>query len=184
MNICILDGDPGTEGDKLQESIALLEAAYRHRGHAVEVMRLRSMKLQHCIGCWTCWWETPGRCIHHDEGEKVFRAVINSDFFIFASPLIAGFTSALLKTITDRLIVLVHPYITIREGELHHIRRYEHYPDFGLLLAREESTDEEDILITTGMYRRFGINFHCRLCFMAIAGEFSPNHILHATHHF
>lgn len=19
-----------------------------------------------CLGCWTCWWKTPGRCVHKD----------------------------------------------------------------------------------------------------------------------
>ena len=43
---------------------------------------------------------------------------------------------ALLKRAADQMIPLVHPYIVIEGGEMHHRARYERYPLMGLLLAR------------------------------------------------
>lgn len=128
--------------------------------HSVDVFPLHKMNLHYCSGCWSCWWKTPGQCAKHDEAEPIFRSVINSDFIIFASPLMAGFTSSALKKITDRLIVLLHPYIKLKNGESHHRKRYDHYPNFGLLLQRELGTDEEDIQIVNTIYDRFALNFH------------------------
>ena len=119
------------------------------------------MNLHYCTGCWSCWWKTPGRCAINDDAEKIIRSVINSDFVIFASPLIAGFTSSALKKITDRLIVLLHPYIELINGESHHRKRYNKYPDFGLILEKETDTDNEDLDIVNDIYERFALNFHC-----------------------
>ena len=39
-----------------------------------------------------------------------------------------SFISAKLKTVNDRSIPLVHPYIEIVNDECHHIKRYDEYP--------------------------------------------------------
>ena len=56
---------------------------------------------------------TPGECAKRDDSEVVCRAVITSDLVVLASPLIMGFTSALLKRGIDQFIPLIHPYIEI-----------------------------------------------------------------------
>jgi len=184
MKITILNGDNSPDNSDFGEYVSQLQTLYINQGHEVQVFNLSAMNLKYCIGCWTCWWKTPGRCVHKDDGELIFRSVINADFFIFASPLVAGFTTALLKKITDRLIVLLHPYILIKEGEFHHHKRYEKYPEFGLLLSREITTDEEDIQIVEDMYKRLAINFHSRLRFVTLINDHQPEETAHATYHF
>lgn len=114
-----------------------------------------------------------------DEGEVIFRAVINSDFIIFASPLIAGFTSAMLKKVQDRLIVLLHPYLEIIHDESHHRKRYDKYPEFGVIIDKEENTNEEDIKIVKEIYDRLAINFHSKQRFIKFVDEVSPYDIEH-----
>lgn len=128
--------------------------------HTVDVYPLDKMNLHFCNGCWNCWWKTPGRCVIEDDAHEILTSVINSDFIIFASPLKAGFTSSALKKMTDRFVVLVHPYIIIKEGESHHKKRYEKYPNFGLILQKESDTDGEDIQIVNEIYDRLSLNFH------------------------
>jgi multimeric flavodoxin WrbA len=184
MKITILNGDSSPDDSDFTKYVSQLKKLYIDQGNEVEVFTLSAMNLKYCIGCWTCWWKTPGRCVHKDDGELIFRSVINADFFIFASPLVAGFTTALLKKITDRLIVLLHPYILIKEGEFHHHKRYDTYPEFGLLISRETSTDDEDIQIVEDIYKRLAINFHSRLRFLTITNEHLPEETAHATYHF
>jgi multimeric flavodoxin WrbA len=159
MQITILNGDMGPEDSRFSRSIDEL-GKILGKNHRVEIYPLNRMDLRYCIGCWNCWWKTPGRCIHQDEGEKIFRSVIHSDFIVLASPLIAGFPSSAVKKIMDRLIVLMHPYLKMIHGECHHIKRYEKYPDFGLVLEKEPDTDEEDLDIINTIFDRFSINSH------------------------
>jgi multimeric flavodoxin WrbA len=165
MKICILNGDMTTEASHFSDYLRNLSFEL-NKEHQVDLFALNQMNLHYCIGCWTCWIKTPGRCVHKDDAEQIFRSIINSDFFIFASPVIAGFTSSLLKKITDRLIVLIHPYFKIIYGEAHHRKRYEKYPDFGLIIQHEKDTDEEDLQIIKDIYERTAINFHSKLRFM------------------
>lgn len=163
MKITILNGNENS--NLLKEYYISLEQNLQ-TDHSLKSFDLATMNIQQCIGCWSCWWKTPGLCAHKDDAGEIFESIINSDFVIFVSPIIAGFTSALLKKITDRLIVLLHPYIQIVQNECHHQKRYEKYPKFGLILEKEETTDDEDIEIIRTIYDRFAINFHSKQIFL------------------
>jgi multimeric flavodoxin WrbA len=160
--ITILNGDPRREGTPLKSMIASLEGSHPSEVE-LETFALAKMEIRQCIGCWSCWWKTPGECVLKDDTIPAMKAVIHSDLVVFASPLMAGFTSGLLKRLQDRLIVLVHPYIEPMQGECHHRKRYTNYPDLALLLEKEKDTDDEDIQIVTDIYRRLALNFHSQL---------------------
>ena len=81
-----------------------------------------------CTGCWSCWWKTPGRCIHEDLNE-FYHNYITADKALYFSVVIKGFVSGNLKTFFDRMIPLYLPYITYETGESMHVPRYERYPD-------------------------------------------------------
>ncbi len=145
----------------------------------VTVFDLKKIELNYCTGCWSCWWKTPGICALKDEATPIFKSVIESYFLIFASPLIGGFVSADIKKITDRLIVLLLPYITLINGESHHHKRYDKYPQFGLVLKSEPDTDEEDIKIINNIYDRFALNFHSQCKFVYLSDNVETETIAH-----
>jgi hypothetical protein len=80
-----------------------------------------------------------------------------------------GFTTSLLKRAADQMIPLVHPFIVIDDGEMHHRARYARYPLMGLLLAPDASADAEDIEITSHMWARTAHNLKTTLAFTTIA---------------
>jgi multimeric flavodoxin WrbA len=129
------------------------------------------MDLRPCVGCFGCWVKTPGECRTADGSHEVCRAFVASDLVIFASPLVMGFTSALLKNAQDKLIPVLHPHPTLYRGEMHHVSRYDSYPLWGLVLAEEQDTDEEDVRIVSDIYERDSINFKTSLCFTHMAGD-------------
>lgn len=180
MKITILNGDMAVGESVFTDYIVKLAIQLKNH-HSVDVFYIQKMKLCYCTGCWSCWWKTPGRCSKPDNAEQIFRSVIGADFVIFASPLMAGFTSSALKKITDRLIVLLHPYIKLKNGESHHRKRYDRYPDFGLILQREPETDDEDIKILNDIYDRFGLNFHNKRKYTRFIETGAINDIIYET---
>jgi hypothetical protein len=76
-----------------------------------------------------------------------------------------GFTSAVLKRANDKFIPLLHPYADFVDGELHHLKRYDSYPRWGLVLEKGDGADGEDVSIISEVYRRDCINFHTTLEF-------------------
>ncbi len=180
MKITILNGDMNKGNSSFSNYIEKLNGTFGEE-HEISVFHINKMKLKYCTGCWSCWWKTPGECSIKDGADEIFRSVINSDFFIFASPLIAGFTSSELKKITDRLIVLLHPYVEFRNEESHHQKRYSRYPDFGLILQKEADTDSEDVKIISDIYDRLALNFHSEKKYLKFIDEANPEDIVYET---
>jgi len=92
------------------------------------IFDLTKMEIKDCVGCWSCWCKTPGRCAFKDLDE-FYHSYITADKVIFLSKVSKGFVSGNLKTLFDRMIPLFLPYVTLATGESRHIPRYEKYPD-------------------------------------------------------
>ena len=163
MKITILNANQNQDNTEFDKQIIALDKSLKEKSKDSSVFQLRDMNIKYCIGCWTCWWKTPGKCIFKDDTEILYKSVINSDFVIFASPIITGFVSSLMEKTKDRLIPLLHPYIEIVNDECHHRKRYDNYPDIGLLVQKEDLTDDEDMQIIEDLFKRFALNFRSEL---------------------
>ena len=165
MKITILNGNPHASNTTFDGYLISLSEELTSNGHYVTDFELREMDISYCIGCLKCWVQTPGVCGTDDEGRDVCRAYINSDFVLWASPVIMGFYSALLKKVTDKFVCLVHPHGEFIDGEVHHLSRYEQYPTAGLLLEKGSDTEVEDIQIISDIHSRTTLNFKSSLAF-------------------
>lgn len=114
------------------------------------VLELTRTPPKDCIGCWNCWLKTPGRCVHHDL-DDFYRAYLNADTAVFYIKPSMGFVSGNLKTLFDRMIPHLLPYIRYGTEESRHISRYEKYPDVEVyyensFLHGDEKQNFEDYL--------------------------------------
>ncbi|MCK5219217.1 NAD(P)H-dependent oxidoreductase [bacterium] len=171
MKITILNGNPNSSNRIFDNYLSTLAARLKTSQHNTEILTCRDMFLKPCVGCWDCWVRTPGQCSHPDDTTRTRRAILHSDLTIWASPLIMGFTSALLKIVQDKMIPILSPFFRLSQGEIHHQPRYPHYPKFGLLLGPEADTDEEDIVIAQALYVRLALNFITKLSFTATSRQ-------------
>jgi multimeric flavodoxin WrbA len=168
MRCTILNGEPNSSS-LFNGYLCELAKQLTESGHTVTTLDLRKLNLKGCSGCWGCWVKTPGECLKRDDSAVVCKAAINADLLLFASPLILGFTSAILKRAADQMIPLVHPYVVMEGGEMHHRARYAQYPMLGLLLSAESDGDAEDIDITRSMWARMARNLKSKLAFAAVS---------------
>jgi len=104
-------------------------------------------------------------CVIDDDISEVLNTFINSDLVIFASPMKMGFPSSLMKKVNDRLIPLVHPYITLVNDECHHVARYSSYPAWGLILEEEANGNKEDLALVESIYNRTALNIKSEIKF-------------------
>jgi multimeric flavodoxin WrbA len=184
MKVTLLNGNPNASDDAFDNYLDSLERQLNNKGYTVNTLTLRELEARYCTGCWACWVQTPGLCIHEDASREVCRDVIQSDFVLFASPVIMGYLSAILKKFMDKMIPLVHPYITVDNGEAHHRARYDKtdYPVGGLLLGRTPGTDEEDIDIIRSIHERTMLNLKSRNAFTLLTDE-PVEEVVHAINH-
>jgi len=113
MKITILNGNPDVNNAKFDNYLKNLSDLLESSNHTVTILKLREWDIKYCTGCFGCWVKTPGECVVPDDTRDIRREYIHSDFVLFASPVIMGFTSALLKKAHDKRIPLLHPYFEL-----------------------------------------------------------------------
>ena len=165
MKITILNGNPDKSNLNFDGLLSNMEAMLLNGGHVVSSFLLRDLNINYCRGCFGCWLKTPGECVIADESRTITKTYINSDLVIFASPMILGFTSSILKKAIDRLIPLVHPYFELDHSEVHHRARYDRYSKLGILLEKSSTTDEKDIESMNEIYTRNALNLKTSISF-------------------
>ena len=95
-------------------------------GADVEIINLRTRKIRNCIGCFTCWTKTPGRCVHKDDmTEELFPKFLASDLVIYASPLYFHTLNAAMAAFMERTLPAALPFFEEDEdGNTYHPMRF------------------------------------------------------------
>ncbi|MBQ6384988.1 MAG: flavodoxin family protein [Lachnospiraceae bacterium] len=84
-----------------------------------------SGNIRPCVGCFTCWTKTPGRCVIRDGYDRMGHLIHEADEVIVISRYTYGGFSGFVKNVFDRCLGYVHPYFEVTGGETHHKRRYD-----------------------------------------------------------
>lgn len=129
MKVTVLNGSP--RGRKSNSHIiveAFLEGAKQAGAEAEEVF-LSERNIKHCLGCFTCWNKTPGKCAIDDDMESLIKLFLEAAYVGLATPIYGMFMTGLLKNVTDRLLPLATPHIHRNEdGSFYHEGRVQRLP--------------------------------------------------------
>lgn len=100
MNILILSGSPrkGGNTELLVEAFAKGAAKY----HLVEIVSVRDVKVNPCLGCNACFKSLNNTCAQKDDMAVIYEKVSQADMLVIASPVYFYGISAQLKAIIDR----------------------------------------------------------------------------------
>jgi len=144
---------------ELEQIHTLLCEELRAAGATIESLRLETMRIHPCVGCFGCWLKTPGECGYDDDGRTVARALVQCDLRIFLTPVSFGGYSGLLKTAADRMIPTISPLFVKYHGEMHHRLRY---PDPARFLAVgwQQAANANSAAIFTQLVQRNALNMH------------------------
>ncbi len=137
----------------------ILEEELGSAGWSAESILLNEVEIKSCIGCFKCWDTTPGICIQKDDAQDIVKKIIQSDLVIFLTPLTFGGYSSELKKIIERMLGLLQPGMTVINGEIHHLKRYERYPSL-LAIGVTENQDNEEKRIFNTLIERHSRNFY------------------------
>jgi putative sterol carrier protein len=80
-------------------------------GAETEVIHVRRLNLEACIGCYTCWVRTPGECIHDDSMTEALERFNSADMVVFGTPLYHFAMSGTLKNFIDRILPRLEPWL-------------------------------------------------------------------------
>lgn len=101
--------------------------------------------MEPCVGCYSCWVATPGKCALRDGWEHMGWRIANCDELVIVSRCVYGGVSAFVKNVLDRSIPYLHPDFEMVAGRMHHKQRYEQKRKlrvffYGKISAGEQTT--------------------------------------------
>ena len=125
MKILVVNGSPnGAQGNTEVLVRPFLEGVHE-AGAETECVYLKDKIINHCTGCFSCWFITPGECIFADDMTELLPKIVEADMVVYAVPLYYYTVSGLMKDFMDRQLPLSQPYMDIRNGVIAHPMRHE-----------------------------------------------------------
>ena len=85
-------------------------------GATVKDIQLKEMSISYCRACLTCMHKTPGQCAQRDDMDQLYPYLRESDLFVMATPLYTDNMSAQMKTVMDRCICGMDPFLRLDPG--------------------------------------------------------------------
>ncbi len=119
MNILVLNGSPkGEKSNTYQLTKAFIEGV-GESGEAVETreMAVNRLNIRPCLGCFSCWNKTPGKCCMADDMAGVIENMLWSDVTVWSFPLYFFSVPGPLKNLIDRQLPMVLPFMAEDGGE-------------------------------------------------------------------
>ncbi|MEA3336623.1 MAG: NAD(P)H-dependent oxidoreductase [Chloroflexota bacterium] len=113
MKVLALNGSPRMKASSTYHMLTPLLEGMEAAGAETELIHIRKLDLEVCIGCYTCWVRTPGECIHKDKDSMVaaMDRYNTADLVIFGTPLYHFSMSGIMKTFIDRTLPRIEPWL-------------------------------------------------------------------------
>jgi len=168
MRILALNSSPRSGGQsKTELMLNHLVEGMRDAGAKVEIVNLREKTIKNCIGCFTCWTKTPGKCIHKDDmTNELFPKWLKSDLVVYATPLYCHIMNGAMSTFRERTLPAAQPFFELSDGKTFHPLRHKvpaavwlsvcGFPEeseFEVLSDYVNRTRHKDVILVAEIYR-------------------------------
>ena len=132
MKVLALNGSPRVKASSTYHMLKPLLEGMEMAGAETEIIHIRKLNLEACIGCYTCWTRTPGECVHRDKDHMTaaLESYKKADLIIFGTPLYHFTMSGMMKNFIDRTLPLHEPWLIPHKfvpGMTGHPERYKHH---------------------------------------------------------
>ena len=103
MKVVAINGSPRGAASNTAVMTGSLLDGFASNGDSVADILLSEKDIHYCSGCYSCWSEKPGVCIHKDDMKEILAQILDANVLIIGSPLYFNNISGTLKVFFDRL---------------------------------------------------------------------------------
>lgn len=126
MKILVLNGSPkGEKSNTMHLTKAFLEGMEEIVEPDTEILPVYKMNIKPCIGCFSCWSKTPGKCCIQDDMASVIEKILAADLIIWSFPLYYFNMPSQLKAVMDRQLPMNLPFMVKGSENGSHPSRYD-----------------------------------------------------------
>lgn len=116
MKITVFNGSPAGKNSNTQVIVDGFLKGGANEGAETETIYLKDYKIDHCKGCFSCWFKTPGQCAIEDDMIHLMEKYRSSDVVVYGTPVYTHDMTAYLKNFVDRLIPNLSPLLVTNGG--------------------------------------------------------------------
>lgn len=163
MKVIVINAAPRMEKGNTQMILNPFLVGLRHHGAQVDVALLARKKIDSCAGCFTCYAQTPGECVHADDMPALIQRIRQAEMLVLATPVYLDGMTGFAKTFIDRLVTFLDPHFIETEAGLLHPLRWK-FPSklFLLSVCGYPGLHNFDPLVLH--MERIARNFHAQFC--------------------
>lgn len=138
MNILVINGSPkGINSNTYKLTTSFVEGIKEEKNDVnIEELIVNKLNIKSCLGCFSCWNKTPGKCVINDDMSLVIEKILWADITIWSFPLYYFNVPGKLKLLIDRLLPTVMPFMDTNAENGSHKSRF-------------DMTNKRNILIST-----------------------------------
>ncbi|WP_313182812.1 flavodoxin family protein [Lacrimispora sp.] len=123
MKILVINGSPKSErSNTMCLTRAFLDGA---QWNDAEIIDAAEANIKSCLGCFACWYKTPGTCVINDDMNEILTRMIAADVIIWSFPLYYFSVPGGLKNLIDRQLPLNLPFMSQGKESGSHPARYD-----------------------------------------------------------
>ena len=120
MNVLVLNGSPKAKSDTMRLTRSFLDGLSAQADCRVTIVDVIRKVILPCTGCFCCWKNGDGKCIHPDDQNEILDAYVKADVIIWSFPLYCYGMPSHLKAVLDRTIPLVKLRMKEEGGRVQH----------------------------------------------------------------
>jgi multimeric flavodoxin WrbA len=111
MRVLAINGSPRRGGSNTQRLLGPMLEAAAQEGAEVEHLYLRDLDVRPCTGCFSCWTQTPGRCVQEDDMAGLLDKLRAADAFVLGFGLYIFTAPAGVQAFLERLLPTLEPWL-------------------------------------------------------------------------
>ena len=126
MNILLINGSPrGKRSNTYKLASAFIDGIRDKEDLVLEELSVDKLKISSCLGCFSCWNKTPGKCVINDDMADVIEKLLWADITVWSFPLYYYSVPGKLKTLIDRQLPMLLPFMVKDVKSGGHPSRYD-----------------------------------------------------------